>query len=250
MRRPRREEAGVRRLLAAALALLVLAGLSGWELVRRREAAGIPVSPSRVALGGFEPLAVNLLWLRAESFRDAGRLTESTATWRLLTEIEPHVAEGWAFPAWMLVWTEARSGNPEREWSWVRRGLDLLERGLEFNPGSEQILMTLGLVYYRRLATEPEIYAVARERLGRRPEQAAVEVLERLAAKRPGLLLGTRADSWRLLGERRLADGDRAGAREAFARALPLWRRIVADKDSAEAERIANEIRSRLDSLR
>ena len=69
--------------------LFLLAGASGTRLVTLRRDEGIPMSAARVPLGGFEPLAVSFLWMRATEQTAAGNLSGAVASYRLLTELSP-----------------------------------------------------------------------------------------------------------------------------------------------------------------
>lgn len=233
------------RTVLAALVLFALAAWSGREIGLRREAAGLPATV-RAPLGGFEPLAVDVLWMRGNRLLSERRLFEAAAVFRLVAEIEPHVTEAYVFPAWVLAWTGARSAHPEAEWPWVAQAIELIDKGLAVNPRDVQLLFTLAQIHYRRLALEESIYGIAREKLGRRPEEAAIEVLDRLEVLDPKLAEALLADTWRRLGERRLAEGDEAGARVAFLEALPRWRKLAAGPDPGGAPARVAEIESRL----
>lgn len=235
--------------LSLALALLVAAGALGRFTEQARRDAGIPLVRARVPLGGFEPLAVDLLWLRAEALRSESHLIEAAAAYRLVMELEPKVDGAWTLPASLLAWTDATSGDPEREWAWISRALDLLRRGLEENPDSPAILRRLGIIYYRRIAKEEDVYEIARRHLGEPPEIAAIRTFGRLLDREPGIAVAFIADSWVLLAGRYDAAGDLVRAREAYERALPLWRRIAEETKSGEAAAEADRIADRLESL-
>ncbi len=175
-----------RRAVLFAVVLLLLAAGSGLWLERIREEADIPMSAARVPLGGFEPLAVSFLWIRAEQMRAAGDLPQAVATYRLVTELSPHVAPAWVLPAHLLVWTDSGTGDPEAEWRWVREGLALLERGLELNPDDPHLLWTLGQTLYFRISENAELRTIAVRELERLPEEWAAETFARLVVLDPG----------------------------------------------------------------
>ncbi|MHC4861431.1 MAG: hypothetical protein ACYTDY_15220, partial [Planctomycetota bacterium] len=135
------------------LPLLALAALSGRHLETIREEAGIPRSAARVPLGGFEPVAVSLLWIRQYDLLEQHRLSEAVAAIRLVTELQPRVADGWALLGSLLAWQVSESsGDPEEQWRWAEAAIALLHRGLEHNPDAEPILLELGMVHIQRLA--------------------------------------------------------------------------------------------------
>jgi hypothetical protein len=172
--------------LLLAVVLLVLAGLAGRRLTAVRREAGIRMSAARVPLGGFEPLAVSFLWMRAVERRQAGDLPGAVTAYRLVTELSPRVGPAWALPAHLLVFTQSANDDPEVQWRWIREGLDLLERGLELNPDEPELLLTLGLAYYGPISGDPAVREVAIRDLGRTPEDLAVETFTRLRDVDPG----------------------------------------------------------------
>ena len=106
---------------AIAAALLALAGGTGLLLSRAHEAGGLPASPASVPLGGFEPVAVDLFYLRALKQIADQRLPEAIASIRVVTELQPRVAEGWALLGSLLAWRNSSSPAPE-QWKFARKG--------------------------------------------------------------------------------------------------------------------------------
>jgi len=230
------------------LLLFVVAGLAGRFVTTIRRDEGIPVSVARIPLGGFEPLAVSYLWMRAEEMREAGGLPEAVASYRLVTELQPHVGPAWALPAHLLVWTRSDGEDPEAEWRWVREGLDLLHRGLALSPDDTEILWAFGLTYYRRLALEEHLRPVAVRELGRMPEELAVEAFRALDRLDPGdAVTAYLTDSLRLLGRRADEAGETERALAAYREVLP---RLLALAEKSEAVREeADRIRLRIEAL-
>jgi hypothetical protein len=179
-------EAVVRRLAVPGTVLLfVLAGLAGQRLVGVRREADIPMSAARVPLGGFEPLAVSFLWMRAVEHRERGDFPGAVAAYRLVTELSPRVGPAWALPAHLLVFTQSENPDPQVQWRWIRAGLSLLERGLALNPDEPELLMTLGLAWYGPIADHEGVRELAIRETGRLPEEFAVESFRRLIEIEP-----------------------------------------------------------------
>jgi len=235
--------------LVLAVALFLLAGFAGSHLANLRRVEGIPMSAARVPLGGFEPLAVSFLWMRAEEKRAAGRLPEAVASYRLVTELSPRVGQAWALSAHLLIFTESSNEDPKAQWRWIREGLSLLKRGLDLNPRDPGILGTLGLAYYHLASRDEAVREVAFRELGRMPEELAVEAFRALRRVEPGdevdALL---TDSIRLHGHRLYEAGENRRALAAYEEILP---RLTAIEDPSEKLRkdIAR-IRLRIPELR
>ena len=200
-------------------ALLALAGLTGGMLDDVREEAGIVRSAARVPLGGLEPLAIDLLYLRANAFIGERRLPEAVAAIRLVTELQPRIEEGWAFLSTYLAWRNSESAaSPEDEWRFVREGLDVLLRGLEHNRGSRHLQFALAHLYYGRMTLMEDIRPVAERELGAPPSFFAMEAFEKLFALDPtSINRAGLADSARLYGQRLVELG-------RVAEALPVLR--------------------------
>lgn len=173
--------------LRASLPLLVLLALlaSTWAAHQRllesrrhgREAraalAGL-LTPAEMAsvtlLGGLRSIAVDILWIHLRDALDEQRFEEMPALWSALEFIQG------SSPTLHLL--EAREmaldiprflvHRPEDRWSWIRRGLESLSRGLGRYPASLALLREAEYLYYQRF--DPRISPADRERfLAERP---------------------------------------------------------------------------------
>ncbi len=237
-------------LLAAAL--LLLAGGTGTILERARQASGIGFSRARVPLGGFEPLAVNLLWARGDVALSEGRLSDAVAAITLVTELQPRVTAAWGFLSYILAWARSESsGDPEEQWRWVREGIRILSRGLALNPGNPELLWTMGRIYRYRLSWDPALRDLAERKLGRAPEELAVEWFRRLHRRAPSdVSRQEMAEAARRLGLLRERRGDRSGAVRSLEESLRFFRALAREPDAELARRRATEIQALLERLR
>jgi hypothetical protein len=232
-----------------AAALLALAGGTGLLLSRAHGERGLPASPASVPLGGFEPVAVDLFYLRALNQIADQRLPEAIASIRVVTELQPRVAEGWALLGSLLAWRNSSSPAPE-QWKFAREGLRLVERGIALNPDSVVLASAHADLLLLRVVEREDVRAEAERETGRPPEAAAREAFRRLLALRPsGHARTGYAESSRLLGERLLARGDARGAEEAFRAALPIFAQIAEDPEAAPARERVASIEARLREL-
>jgi hypothetical protein len=142
-------------LLAAAQAVALFAA-------PRREAAGFAALPpgefaGTLMLGGFRGLACDLLWLRADSAKQAGRFYESVALAEAITRVQPRFAEVWQHLAHDLAYNIAfEADGPEQRFAWFVAGARANARGVERNPGVERLLRHLAWMFYHRGDRFPE----------------------------------------------------------------------------------------------
>jgi len=239
------------RFLPAAL-LLLLAGLSGLLAERARVAAGIISSPAQIPLGGFEPLAVDVLYLRADELIEAQRLPEAIAAVRLLTELQPRVPDGWAVLGKVIAWRNSESsGDPEEQWKYAREALEIFERGIEYNPDSQQLHFALGVFFLMRLTMREDIRPVAERELGAPPSAFALKAFhesDRLRSDDWPAISGM-AESARRLGLRLLELGDRSGAKAALRESLEHFERLFDRSGADVAREQIDRIRATLEEL-
>jgi tetratricopeptide (TPR) repeat protein len=236
------------RLSLLVLGLAAAAVLSGVHLDRVSREEGLTASASGIPLGGFEPLAVNLLWLRAEEETREGRYPEAAAAYRLVTELQPQIGEASALAAHLLAWTTSRREDPDEEWRWVEQAVRILEGGLEHSPDSAPILVELGYLWLFRVCRDEALHARAEAELGRPPEAEAVDAFRRLASAAPDDARGKPllADAAAALGDLRFERKEWGAARHAYGIALPLYREFAADDGGEELVPRIAEIQGRL----
>jgi len=242
----------IARSLIAAAGLLVLAGMTGVALENARREAGVEPTVARVPLGGFEPLAVNLHYLRAETLFAERRLPEAIAAVRVVTELQPRVADAWSILGSIFFWQVSESsGDPEERWRWAKEGLAVLDRGLELNPDARPILRTKGTLVMDVLCADAEVRAIAERELGRPPESIARETFQTLVRIDPSSILWELrlADTTALLAEQMLAKGDTATARALFQEALVVLRRFADGPDPGLTPEKVRRIEKRLEEL-
>jgi hypothetical protein len=79
-------------------------------------------------LGGFRPLAVDFLWLRADAMHRQGRLWELAALFRGITALDPRNRLVREYAAWHLAYNVALTEpDPEQRFVWFREGVEILE---------------------------------------------------------------------------------------------------------------------------
>jgi hypothetical protein len=124
---------GVGVLIMAALLQAPLVGSPG------ADAGASAASPAGAAdawragvhlIGGFRPLAVDLLWLRADALFRSGRLFELVALFRSITALDPSNRLVREFAAWHLAYNVSLAEtDPDRRFAWFAEGIRILDEG-------------------------------------------------------------------------------------------------------------------------
>ena len=105
------------------------------------------------ALGGFRGIASEVVWFRADRLQDEGRYAELAQLAGLLTALEPHTPEVWAFTSWNLAYNvSVMMPDAADRWRWVEAGLKLLRNdGLAANPDSVVILREIAWLFLAKI---------------------------------------------------------------------------------------------------
>jgi hypothetical protein len=105
-----------------------------------------------VALGGFRGLISNALWMRANALQDQERYFEMVQLSDWIAKLEPHFTEVWTMQAWNMAYNiSVKCKDFEERWLWVKRGLDLLHQGLQYNPGEVNIYKELSWFFRHKI---------------------------------------------------------------------------------------------------
>jgi tetratricopeptide (TPR) repeat protein len=239
------------KFLPAAI-LLVLAGLAGLLAESARDDAGIISSPAQVPLGGFEPLAVDLLFLRAEKLIEEQRLPEAIAAVRLVTELQPRVPDAWSILGNTIAWRNSESsGDPEEQWKYAREAITIFERGLEHNPDSKQLYFSFGIFFLMRLVEDEDLRPVAERELGAPPAAFALKAFheaDRLSPDDWPVISGM-AESARLYGLRLIKLEDWTGAKAALKESIRHFERLFDRSGGEVLQKKLNAIRAILEDL-
>lgn len=137
-------------------------------------------------LGGFRPLAVDLLWLRADALFRAGRLWELAALFEAITALDPDNRLVREFASWHLAYNVALAEpDPDRRFAWFERGVGILEAGRPYPEGSAATRTFAGRMFLDRLDAGilDDFEARVRERYGAGPLEIALAWFEEATAE-------------------------------------------------------------------
>ena len=149
--------------LLLGLGLLAAAQGVAWGILAPARAAASPVATAGVEavtpgeltgtllLGGFRGLACDLLWMRADGAKQAGRFYESVALFEAISRIQPRFEQPWQFMAWDLAYNLSHEVQERQaKWAWVVAGIRTAVRGCERNPQSERLLRHLAWIFHHK----------------------------------------------------------------------------------------------------
>lgn len=124
--------------------------------VRSASVMELGPTPAVIAsLGGFRTVAADLLWLNMERVWDSGNWFALLPLLDAVTQLDPHFVLAWKVYGWHCAYNlNAESETLVDRRYWLDQGLEILQRAVEVNPKSWEMLFELGWTYYDR-AHEP-----------------------------------------------------------------------------------------------
>jgi hypothetical protein len=117
--------------------------------------------------GGLRAVAVNYLWIRAQSLHDDGRYYDAKQNADLICRLQPRFAGVWDYHAWNMAWNiSVAHHTPDERWLWVHNGIELLrDRGIPLNPRSLELYKSLGWIFFSKMGgTTDEMHMVYKAR--------------------------------------------------------------------------------------
>ncbi|MHC5067265.1 MAG: hypothetical protein ACYTF0_01625 [Planctomycetota bacterium] len=157
-----------RSLLAVGLAVLIMAQVVAGLAWRQRPAAAlgngedeaslaqtfIEIEPGEFAgtllLGGLRGLVTDILWLRADTAKSAGRYYESLALYQLISRVQPRFEQVWEYMAHDLSYNIAAESRNDESWGWFLAGVEAIERGCWRNPRSDRLLRYAAWMFFHK----------------------------------------------------------------------------------------------------
>ncbi|MCB9845288.1 MAG: hypothetical protein H6811_04800 [Phycisphaeraceae bacterium] len=122
--------------------------------VDRAEENAPPQVALGIAMGAFRGLFVNVLWIRANALKEAGKFHEAMTLARAITALQPRFPEVWAFHAWNMAYNISVTSSDELErWDWVNKGIRLLrDEGVVYNPNDLLVHKELSWIFLHKVA--------------------------------------------------------------------------------------------------
>ncbi len=154
------------------------------ENVKLAEAQALPPQSviTAVLFSVFRGLAVDILWYRANSLKEEGKLFEANQCAQWITELQPRFPQVWAFHAWNMAYNiSVMTKTPLERWDWVNKGIDLLRKGVKYNPRATRLYRELGWIFFHKVGqSSDDMHWYYKQRL-------ADEWLQVLGGQRDGM---------------------------------------------------------------
>jgi hypothetical protein len=114
-------------------------------------------------LGGFRGIVANYLWLRAEENKRDHDWDRLKATVDLITKLQPHFLSIWTFQGWNLAYNVSVEWDaPEDKYDWIKQGIKFVQKGVEHNRRSPDLVWDTAWFYYHKLGFSDETIILRR----------------------------------------------------------------------------------------
>lgn len=104
-------------------------------------------------LSGFQGVAADLLWLKADTYWHHGQWQRLLPLYRLIVAIQPRFTLVWSMGGWHMAYNLSemarRSSQDARRW--IDEGILFLRKGLKYNQDKPDLYFDLGWTYFDKL---------------------------------------------------------------------------------------------------
>ncbi|AMV39930.1 hypothetical protein [Planctomyces sp. SH-PL62] len=108
-------------------------------------------------LGGFRGIVANYLWIQAEDYKKNHDWDRLKATVDLITKLQPHFLSIWTFQGWNLAYNVSVEWDaPEDKYEWIKQGIKFVQKGVENNQRSPDLIWDTAWFYYHKLGFSDE----------------------------------------------------------------------------------------------
>jgi hypothetical protein len=114
-------------------------------------------------LGGFRGIVANYLWQQAEENKrdhDWDRLKTNVD---MITRLQPHFLSIWTFQSWNLAYNVSVEWDaPEDKYEWIKQGIKFVQRGVDYNRRSPDLVWDTASYYHHKLGFADEAIILRR----------------------------------------------------------------------------------------
>ena len=111
----------------------------------------------KLATLGMRGVAANILWGKANAYKDRKDWTNLSATLEQITRLQPNFISVWQFQAWNLSYNVSVEFDDFRDrYRWVIRGINFLKKGREYNRLEPRLLWDIGWVISQKIGRSDE----------------------------------------------------------------------------------------------
>lgn len=119
------------------------------------------------AMGGFRGIAVDILWIQADTMMDNKQFYQLAAYYELISVLQPNFPAVFQFNSWNLAFNiSAEWGRPEEKWDWIKKGIEFAESGFEYNKDSAALAFDIAFLYLHKVDADPYFVRKLREEKG------------------------------------------------------------------------------------
>ena len=106
-----------------------------------------------IAMGAFRGMFVNMLWIRANDMKQAGKFFDAVELARAITRLQPRFPRVWVFHGWNLAYNISVATKTSQErWNWVNQGIAVLrDEGIPANPNDLLLHKELAWIYLHKI---------------------------------------------------------------------------------------------------
>lgn len=120
--------------------------------LQRTSMVGVGLTPALIAaMGGFRPLAADLVWLKVDQVWEGGSWWAMVPLLNAVVELDPKFELAWQVYGWHCAYNlHAESNTALDKNYWLQKGIEILERAVEANPDSWRMKWELGWTCFDR----------------------------------------------------------------------------------------------------
>lgn len=117
-----------------------------------------PASESaRLATLGLRGVATSILWHKANTYKTEQNWDRLSATLNQIALLQPHFIKVWEFQAHNLAYnTSVEFDDYRQRYAWVKRGMEYLSRGIDFNRRDANLPHFQGMIFGQKLGKADE----------------------------------------------------------------------------------------------
>ena len=127
-----------------------------------------PKSPEYYALGPFRGMVCSYRWMEVSRQQSQFHYEEVNVLGKEICNLQPYVEESWNYLAWNMAFNLfIEAGESEEiQWTWLSRGIDHYDEGLQWNPQSKLLKLEKVLTIHLRSEGRPAMLKHLNERYG------------------------------------------------------------------------------------
>jgi len=118
------------------------------------------------AFGSFRGLITNMVFIRAEDAKRAGRYYDAMQLASWICKLQPRFPSVWEFQSWNMAWNiSVTTYTTQERWNWVYNGAKLIrDEGLKYNPRAINLYRQLAWVFVNKMSETIDEYHMTYKR--------------------------------------------------------------------------------------